>query len=78
MKGSAYPISDPARNHHDGWVFGGSRSMSGHIALMAEARPSVRLRARMAPEAYAGLLSWDAEEPMLLAQRSGPRRMATS
>ncbi|HWN51673.1 MAG TPA: PA domain-containing protein, partial [Xanthobacteraceae bacterium] len=39
MKGSTYPDQWIMRgNHHDGWVFGAADPMSGHIAMMGEAK----------------------------------------
>jgi N-acetylated-alpha-linked acidic dipeptidase len=54
-------------NHHDGWVFGASDPMSGHIAMMGEAKALGALaRSGWRPKRTLVYLSWDAEEPMLL------------
>jgi len=68
MKGSAYPDQWVMRgNHHDGWVFGAADPMSGHIAMMAEAKAIGALAAQgWRPKRTLVYLSWDAEEPMLL------------
>ena len=68
MKGSAYPDQWIMRgNHHDGWVFGAADPMSGHIAMMAEAKAIGALAAQgWRPKRTLVYLSWDAEEPMLL------------
>src|SRR5258706_9313697 len=68
MKGSAYPDQWVLRgNHHDGWVFGAADPMSGHIALMAEAKAIGALaKEGWRPKRTLVYLSWDAEEPMLL------------
>src|SRR5258706_3178320 len=68
MKGSAYPDQWVLRgNHHDGWAFGAADPMSGHIALMAEAKAIGALAKQgWRPKRTLVYLSWDAEEPMLL------------
>jgi len=68
MKGSEYPDQWILRgNHHDGWVFGASDPISGHIAMMAEAKAIGALaRTGWRPKRTLVYLSWDAEEPMLL------------
>jgi N-acetylated-alpha-linked acidic dipeptidase len=68
MKGRAYPDQWIMRgNHHDGWVFGAADPMSGHIALMAEAKAIGGLaKGGWRPKRTLVYLSWDAEEPMLL------------
>ena len=68
MKGSTYPDQWIMRgNHHDGWVFGAADPMSGHIALMAEAKAIGALASQgWRPKRTLVYLSWDAEEPMLL------------
>ncbi len=54
-------------NHHDGWVFGASDPISGHVALMAEAKAIGELaKSGWRPRRTLVYLSWDAEEPMLL------------
>ncbi len=68
MEGSAYPDQWVLRgNHHDGWVFGASDPISGHIAMMAEAKAIGELaKTGWRPKRTLVYLSWDAEEPMLL------------
>jgi N-acetylated-alpha-linked acidic dipeptidase len=68
MKGSAYPDQWIMRgNHHDGWVFGAADPMSGHIAMMGEAKAIGALaKTGWRPKRTIVYLSWDAEEPMLL------------
>src|SRR4029077_17240733 len=68
MKGSIYPDQWVMRgNHHDGWVFGAADPMSGHIAMMAEAKAIGALASQgWRPKRTLVYLSWDAEEPMLL------------
>jgi N-acetylated-alpha-linked acidic dipeptidase len=68
MKGSTYPDQWIMRgNHHDGWVFGAADPMSGHIAMMGEAKAIGALaKTGWRPKRTLVYLSWDAEEPMLL------------
>jgi N-acetylated-alpha-linked acidic dipeptidase len=68
MKGSVYPDQWIMRgNHHDGWVFGAADPMSGHIAMMGEAKAIGALaKTGWRPKRTLVYLSWDAEEPMLL------------
>ena len=68
MKGSAYPDQWIMRgNHHDGWVFGAADPMSGHIAMMGEAKAIGALaKTGWRPKRTIVYLSWDAEEPALL------------
>ncbi len=68
MKGSDYPDQWVLRgNHHDGWVFGASDPISGHIAMMAEAKAIGELaKTGWKPKRTLVYLSWDGEEPMLL------------
>jgi N-acetylated-alpha-linked acidic dipeptidase len=54
-------------NHRDGWVFGASDPLSGHSAMMAEAKALGALyRSGWKPARTIVYASWDAEEPMLL------------
>lgn len=54
-------------NHRDGWVFGASDPLSGHVAMMGEAQALGRLyKAGWRPKRTIVYLSWDAEEPLLL------------
>ena len=68
MVGAEFPDQWVLRgNHHDGWVFGASDPISGHIALMAEAKAlGVLARSGWKPKRTLLYLSWDAEEPMLV------------
>ena len=68
MKGSTYPDQWIMRgNHHDGWVFGAADPMSGHIAMMGEAKAIGALaKTGWRPKRTLVYFSWDAEEPMLL------------
>jgi N-acetylated-alpha-linked acidic dipeptidase len=68
MKGSQYPDDWVMRgNHHDGWVFGASDPLSGHVAMMGEAKAIGALaKTGWRPKRTLVYLSWDAEEPMLL------------
>jgi N-acetylated-alpha-linked acidic dipeptidase len=67
MKGSDHPDQWVMRgNHHDGWVFGAADPMSGHVAMMGEAKAIGALaRTGWRPKRTLVYLSWDAEEPML-------------
>ncbi len=54
-------------NHRDGWVFGASDPLSGHVAMMGEAKALGALaKAGWKPKRTIVYTSWDAEEPMLL------------
>ena len=68
MKGSELPDQWVLRgNHRDGWVFGASDPLSGHVAMMAEARAIGQLvKSGWRPKRTLVYLSWDGEEPMLL------------
>jgi N-acetylated-alpha-linked acidic dipeptidase len=68
MKGSELPDQWVLRgNHHDGWVFGATDPLSGHVAMMAEAKAIGQLvRSGWKPRRTLVYLSWDGEEPMLL------------
>ncbi|CAN5303434.1 transferrin receptor-like dimerization domain-containing protein [soil metagenome] len=68
MRGSSLPDEWVMRgNHHDGWVFGASDPISGHIAMMGEAKAiGALVKTGWRPKRTLVYLSWDAEEPMLL------------
>jgi N-acetylated-alpha-linked acidic dipeptidase len=68
MKGAELPDQWVLRgNHHDGWVFGATDPLSGHTAMMAEAKAIGQLvRSGWRPKRTLVYLSWDGEEPMLL------------
>jgi N-acetylated-alpha-linked acidic dipeptidase len=54
-------------NHRDGWVFGATDPLSGHVAMMGEAKALGALaKAGWKPKRTIVYASWDAEEPMLL------------
>jgi N-acetylated-alpha-linked acidic dipeptidase len=54
-------------NHRDGWVFGAWDPLSGHVAMMAEAKAIGALRKTgWKPKRTLIYASWDAEEPGLL------------
>jgi N-acetylated-alpha-linked acidic dipeptidase len=54
-------------NHRDGWVFGAADPISGHVAMMAEAKAiGALLKGGWRPKRTIVYASWDAEEPGLL------------
>ncbi|MFI4869395.1 MAG: M28 family metallopeptidase [Steroidobacterales bacterium] len=54
-------------NHHDAWVFGAWDPLSGHSALMAEAKAiGALLKSGWRPRRTLIYASWDGEEPGLL------------
>ncbi len=54
-------------NHRDGWVFGAWDPLSGHIAMMAEAKSiGTLLKQGWQPRRTLVYCSWDGEEPGLL------------
>ena len=68
IKGEQYPDQWVMRgNHHDGWVFGASDPISGHVAMLGEAKAiGALVKNGWRPKRTLVYLSWDAEEPMLL------------
>lgn len=68
LKGSEKPDEWVVRgNHRDGWVFGATDPISGHVAMMGEAKALGALKkAGWRPKRTIVYASWDAEEPMLL------------
>ena len=68
MKGREKPDEWVLRgNHRDGWVFGASDPLSGHVAMMGEAKAIGALaKTGWRPKRTLVYLSWDGEEPMLL------------
>ena len=68
MRGAEFPDQWVLRgNHRDGWVFGASDPLSGHIAMMAEAKAiGALVKSGWKPKRTLVYLSWDAEEPALL------------
>jgi N-acetylated-alpha-linked acidic dipeptidase len=54
-------------NHRDGWVFGAWDPLSGHVAMLAEAKAiGMLLKAGWRPQRTLIYASWDGEEPGLL------------
>ena len=54
-------------NHRDGWVFGAWDPLSGHVAMMAEAKAiGALLKTGWKPQRTLVYASWDGEEPGLL------------
>ena len=68
MEGSEYPDEWVMRgNHRDGWAMGAGDPISGHVAMMEEARAiGVLARSGQRPKRTIVYASWDAEEPGLL------------
>ncbi|MCR5876066.1 M28 family peptidase [Phenylobacterium sp. J426] len=68
LKGAERPDEWVVRgNHRDGWVFGATDPISGHVAMMGEAKALGALKkAGWKPKRTIVYASWDAEEPMLL------------
>lgn len=68
LKGKEKPDEWIVRgNHRDGWVFGASDPLSGHVAMMGEAKAlGALVKAGWKPKRTIIYTSWDAEEPMLL------------
>lgn len=54
-------------NHRDGWVFGAWDPLSGHVAMLAEAKAiGALLKSGWKPRRTLVYASWDGEEPALL------------
>jgi len=68
LKGSTFPDQWVLRgNHRDGWVFGASDPLSGHVAMLGEAKAFGELvKQGWRPKRTLVYLSWDGEEPGLL------------
>jgi N-acetylated-alpha-linked acidic dipeptidase len=68
ITGVSYPDEWVLRgNHRDGWVFGAADPISGHVAMMAEAKAiGALLKGGWRPKRTLVYASWDAEEPGLL------------
>lgn len=68
MRGRVAPDEWVVRgNHRDGWVFGASDPLSGHTALLSEAKALGSLaKAGWRPARTIVYASWDAEEPGLI------------
>jgi N-acetylated-alpha-linked acidic dipeptidase len=68
IRGSQHPDEWVVRgNHRDGWSFGAWDPLSGHVAMMAEAKAiGALLKDGWRPKRTLVYASWDAEEPGLL------------
>ena len=68
LEGSEYPDQWVIRgNHRDGWAMGAGDPISGHVAMMEEARVVGELaQSGVMPKRTIIYASWDAEEPGLL------------
>jgi len=68
IRGSESPEQWVVRgNHRDGWVFGAWDPLSGHVAMMAEAKAiGALLKSGWRPKRTLVYASWDGEEPALL------------
>lgn len=79
MPGAVFPDQWVLRgNHRDGWVMGATDPLSGHIAMMGEAKAiGALVKTGWRPKRTLVYLSWDAEEPGLIgstewAEAHGP------
>jgi N-acetylated-alpha-linked acidic dipeptidase len=68
LPGKAYPDQWVVRgNHRDGWVMGAADPLSGHVAMMSEAKAlGAMVRSGWRPDRTIVYASWDGEEPGLL------------
>jgi N-acetylated-alpha-linked acidic dipeptidase len=68
LPGARYPDQWVVRgNHRDGWVFGASDPLSGHVAMLSEAKALGGLvKSGWRPDRTIVYASWDGEEPGLL------------
>jgi N-acetylated-alpha-linked acidic dipeptidase len=68
MRGKTYPDQWIVRgNHRDGWVMGAADPLSGHVAMLSEAKAIGQLaRSGWRPDRTLVYASWDGEEPGLL------------
>lgn len=68
LEGGEHPDQWVLRgNHRDGWAMGAADPISGHVAMMAEAKAIGELaREGMRPKRTIVYASWDAEEPGLI------------
>jgi len=65
-------------NHRDGWVFGAWDPLSGHIAMLAEAKAiGTLLKTGWRPKRTLIYASWDGEEPGLLGSTEWAETHAT-
>ena len=68
IRGSEQPDAWVIRgNHRDGWVFGAWDPLSGHVAMLSEARAiGALMQTGWRPRRTLVYASWDAEEPGLI------------
>lgn len=68
MRGKTYPDQWIVRgNHRDAWVMGAADPLSGHVAMLSEAKALGTLaRSGWRPDRTLVYASWDGEEPGLL------------
>jgi N-acetylated-alpha-linked acidic dipeptidase len=68
LKGKTRPDEWVVRgNHRDGWVFGAADPLSGHVAMLSEAKALGELAKKgWRPERTIVYASWDGEEPGLV------------
>jgi N-acetylated-alpha-linked acidic dipeptidase len=68
LPGKTYPDQWVIRgNHRDGWVMGAADPLSGHVAMMSEAKAlGSMVRSGWRPDRTIVYASWDGEEPGLL------------
>jgi N-acetylated-alpha-linked acidic dipeptidase len=68
LPGKTYPDQWVIRgNHRDGWVMGAADPLTGHVAMMDEARAlGAMYRSGWRPDRTIVYTSWDGEEPGLL------------
>jgi N-acetylated-alpha-linked acidic dipeptidase len=68
LPGAKYPDQWVVRgNHRDGWVFGASDPLSGHVAMLSEAKAlGALVKSGWRPDRTIVYTSWDGEEPGLL------------
>jgi N-acetylated-alpha-linked acidic dipeptidase len=68
LPGKTYPDQWVIRgNHRDGWVMGAADPLTGHVAMMSEAKAlGAMYRSGWRPDRTIVYTSWDGEEPGLL------------
>ena len=68
LAGKTYPDQWVIRgNHRDGWVMGAADPLTGHVAMMSEAKAlGAMYRSGWRPDRTIVYTSWDGEEPGLL------------
>ena len=79
VRGSESPEQWVVRgNHRDGWVFGAWDPLSGHVAMLAEAKAiGALLKSGWKPRRTLVYASWDGEEPALLGSTEWAEQHAT-